>query len=288
MELLRRCYWCLRKVLCAATGVPPDWLEGPGPIKVLKGILSYKRICRTRLQVLAPVLEEDLALKRQWYKVTEAYTLCQVYRTRQEDGGYPHVYEVRMDHSGEVLLTAIREDEQSPCKVFAAHVDPESASEHSEEFLGAVACNFWGTEFCLYDSGCDRESLLQRTPLLREFPLRQQVELCKIGYTTNIMGECPRKIAVDLDRDGLHYHLENIAPRWDKKLNSYALPFFGRVKKASAKNFQLVIDGDPNTIFLIFGKISKDVFCLDFRSPLSPLDAIAIASTALAKKRAVS
>ena len=28
-------------------------------------------------------------------------------------------------------------------------------------------------------------------------------------------------------------------PRWDTRLKSYALPFFGRVKLASAKNFQL-------------------------------------------------
>merc|ERR1711957_608418 len=71
----------------------------------------------------------------------------------------------------------------------------------------------------------------------------------------------------DFDRDGAKHHMENIQPRWDNKLNSYALPFFGRVKKTSAKNFQLAKNNDHNTIFLMFGKISKDVFCLDFRSP---------------------
>merc|ERR1712113_454682 len=99
---------------------------------------------------------------------------------------------------------------------------------------------------------------------------------------------CPRKITVEFERTGTPYHMENMQPRWDKKLNSYALPFFGRVKKASAKNFQLVVDDDANTIFLMFGKISKDVFCLDFRGPIAPLDAFAIATAALAKKRAVS
>merc|ERR1711862_626552 len=101
--------------------------------------------------------------------------------------------------------------------------------------------------------------------------------LCKINFTINLMGDCPRKIGVDFERGGVSHHMENIAPRWDKKLNSYALPFFGRVKKASAKNFQLVVDGDPNTIFLIFGKITKDVFCLDYRGPLTPLDSMAVA-----------
>eukprot|EP00434_Breviolum_minutum_P029130 symbB.v1.2.025770.t1/scaffold2523.1/size146632/4 len=110
----------------------------------------------------------------------------------------------------------------------------------------------------------------------------------KIGYETNVFGDSPRKVSVEFVHKKERPQMGNLKPRWDKKLNSYALPFFGRVKKASAKNFQLVVNGDQNTIFLMFGKISKDVFCLDFRGPITPLEAFAIATAALAKKRAVS
>jgi len=118
--------------------------------------------------------------------------------------------------------------------------------------------------------------------------MRRRIEAMKVVYELNIMGGSPRRITVDFDRGGVHHTMKNMQPRWDKKLNSYALPFFGRAKKASAKNFQLVVNDDPNNIYLILGKISKDEFCLDFRSPLSTLDAFAIATAALAKKRAVS
>lgn len=289
-DLLRLCYWRLRELLCGAGGVPPAWLDGRGPVFLVRGTLAHRGAGRTPLSVLQAVLEEDVAAKtRRWLVPADGYTLCRVHRQRPAGGGYPHLYELRLDHSDELLLTASREDEQSACRLFehAAAAEP-GASEHSEAFLGVVLPNFWGTSFELHDSGTDVGALARRAPAAAGLPVHQRRCLCRVGYETNLLGDSPRKITVDFERDGVHHHMENIAPRWDKKLNSYALPFFGRVKKASAKNFQLVVDGDSNTIFLMFGKISKDVFCLDFRSPLALLDAMAIATAALAKKRAVS
>merc|ERR1712129_10234 len=187
----------------------------------------------------------------------------------------------------EVIMRAIREDEQSPCRIFTSALqDPTTGGEQNEEFLGSVVPGFWGTSFTLYDSGTDVEALQYRSKEAMQLPHRPRTALCAIGYEANLLGDSPRKITVDFERGAEKHHMENMQPRWDKKLNSYALPFFGRVKKASAKNFQLVVDDDPNTIFLMFGKISKDVFCLDFRGPLTSLDAFAIATAALAKKRA--
>mmetsp|Transcript_66093 Transcript_66093/g.186764 ORF Transcript_66093/g.186764 Transcript_66093/m.186764 type:complete len:543 (+) Transcript_66093:342-1970(+) len=288
-DLLRRCYWCLRETMCGATGVPSMWLDCRGPVKLAHGLLSHSDGCGTPLRVLSGVLEQDLeAKKQQWHTPFDGYTLCQVHRFRGQDGAYPHTYEMRLDHSDEVVMKAIREDEQSLCRIFAKSADPVSASEHCEEYLGSVVPNFWGTVFTLRDSGTDVDALARRAKDAMLLPLRPQSSLCTIGYETNLLGDCPRKISVDFQRGGTKYHMENMQPRWDKKLNSYALPFFGRVKKASAKNFQLVINNDQNTIFLMFGKISKDVFCLDYRGPISHLDAMAIALAALAKKRAVS
>jgi len=288
-DLLRKCYWCLRQTLCGVPGVPSSWLDTPGPIKLTRGVLSHKTACRTPLRVLAGVVDEDMSAKRErWQTPTDCYTLCRIHRQRQECGAYPHRYELRLDHSDEVLLTAFREDEQSMCRIFEGAAAGPEISEHDEAFLGSVVPNFWGTAFSVYDSGCDKEALLRLAPASADLPVRQRTPLCKIGYETNLLGDCPRKVTFDMDRGGQRYHMENVAPRWDKKLNSYALPFFGRVKKASAKNFQLVVDDNFNTIYLMFGKISKDVFCLDFRGPLAPIDAMAIAIAALAKKRAVS
>lgn len=289
-DLLKRCYWCLRELMCGATGVPGSWLDGKGPVKLVRGALLHADAVSTPLRILAGTLQEDLADKMlQWQVPTDCYTLCQVHRTRGPDGDYPHSYELRLDHSDEVIMRAIREDERGACRIYTKNVlDPGNASEHNEEYLGSVVPNFWGTSFVINDSGTDIEALGYRCKESTQLPLRRQTGICTVGYETNLLGDCPRKITVDFERGKTKHHMENLGPRWDAKLGSYALPFFGRVKKASAKNFQLVVNGDQNTIYLMFGKISKDVFCLDFRGPLAPLDAMGIAIAALAKKRAVS
>eukprot|EP00929_Paragymnodinium_shiwhaense_P108358 TRINITY_DN74678_c0_g1_i1.p1 TRINITY_DN74678_c0_g1~~TRINITY_DN74678_c0_g1_i1.p1 ORF type:complete len:564 (+),score=151.20 TRINITY_DN74678_c0_g1_i1:324-2015(+) len=288
-EITRCVYWCLRELLCSAAGPPAEWLDGSGGIRLFKGYLSYKSLCKVHLRTLCAPLAEDMRAKKElWQIPKDCYTLCQIHRIRGEDGAYPHIYEMRLDHSNEIVMTAIREDEQSSCKFFVGNAASAEKSEHCQEFIGSVVPNFWGTLFTCYDSGSDVQGLARYSPVAKDFPLRERTAQCKIGYETNILGNCPRKVLVDFERGGKSYHMENLQPRWDKKLNSYALPFFGRVKKASAKNFQLVIDNNMNTIYLMFGKISKDVFCLDYRGPLSALDAMGIACAALAKKRAVS
>merc|ERR1712136_220159 len=185
----------------------------------------------------------------------DGYTLCQVHRRRSEDGNYPHSYELRLDHTGEILLTARRNDEQSPCQIFQG-ASSSSSSTHSEEYVGMVESNFWGTCFTVYDSGADVEALVKNSPTLKDLPMRRRIEAMKVVYELNIMGGSPRRITVDFDRGGVHHTMKNIQP---------------------------VVNDDPNNIYLILGKISKDEFCLDFRSPLSTLDAFAIATAALAK-----
>lgn len=52
----------------------------------------------------------------------------------------------------------------------------------------------------------------------------------------------------------------------------YTLDFFGRVKQASVKNFQLIKKGDVHDkIYFQFGKVAKDIFAVDFTAPLTPL-----------------
>ena len=38
------------------------------------------------------------------------------------------------------------------------------------------------------------------------------------------------------------YTLEPLPPRWDPTLNSFSLPFYGRARLPSAKNFQMVLN----------------------------------------------
>ena len=87
-------------------------------------------------------------------------------------------------------------------------MDLREASEHSESYLGSVVPNFWGTVFTLYDSGTDTEALRSRAPDVMQIPLRPRTALCTVGYEVNLLGDCPRKVVVDFDRDGVHHHME--------------------------------------------------------------------------------
>eukprot|EP00923_Selenidium_pygospionis_P006584 GHVN01011303.1.p1 GENE.GHVN01011303.1~~GHVN01011303.1.p1 ORF type:complete len:109 (-),score=5.33 GHVN01011303.1:50-376(-) len=108
------------------------------------------------------------------------------------------------------------------------------------------------------------------------------------------MGDVPRRIYLEWAKNPdnpseiVPNPLENLVPRWDGALQSYALPFYDRVRKPSAKNFQLVEKGKEHDILFMFGKRSKDVFSLDFRIPITETLALGLAVSALAKKRVVA
>lgn len=85
--------------------------------------------------------------------------------------------------------------------------------------------------------------------------------------------------------------LKNKAPRWHEQLQCWCLNFRGRVTVASVKNFQLVaatqlvantpttsqpVQPDHDKIILQFGKVSEDMFTMDYRYPLSAFQAFAI------------
>uniref|UniRef100_A0A0R3RTB7 Tub domain-containing protein n=1 Tax=Elaeophora elaphi TaxID=1147741 RepID=A0A0R3RTB7_9BILA len=90
----------------------------------------------------------------------------------------------------------------------------------------------------------------------------------------------------------------NKSPVWNEDTQSYVLNFHGRVTQPSVKNFQIIHDADlycnatwPDWLLYIllalsakyivmqFGRIGYDAFTMDFRYPLSALQAFGIAMT---------
>merc|ERR1711907_135281 len=102
-------------------------------------------------------------------------------------------------------------------------------------------------------------------------------------YNTEDKGECrvvwcPRTPRVKGAKDCIE--LKTKLPKWNKQTKSLVLDFSGRVKKASARNFQLCPkegEGKDEHVFLQYGKVKKNHYALDFRHPLSPLQALGIA-----------
>ena len=60
---------------------------------------------------------------------------------------------------------------------------------------------------------------------------------------------------------------------------NYRLNFHGRVKLPSVKNYQLTPSADIADVWTQFGKVTEHEFHLDFKAPLSPLVAFALAIT---------
>jgi tubby-related protein 1 len=69
--------------------------------------------------------------------------------------------------------------------------------------------------------------------------------------------------------------LQSKSPSFEN--GSHKLNFSGRVTAASVKNFQVVRPRDSQRVVCQFGKIGDDRFHLDYRSPLSAIQAFALA-----------
>lgn len=95
--------------------------------------------------------------------------------------------------------------------------------------------------------------------------------------------ECPgrRRSEPDLRSGrGLAHHLVTRLPDWDAAKQSLTLDFEGRRPQGSAKNFQLVLENSPREPVLQYGKIGANAFCLDFKAPLSIVQAFGAALSA--------
>jgi tubby-related protein 1 len=108
------------------------------------------------------------------------------------------------------------------------------------------------------------------------------------------MGECPRYFKLEVitnnpntNKKEMH-KLQNLKPEWNEEMDCYCLNFYGRVKKASAKNFQIIYPDDNDNILLQHGKVNKDEFNIDFREPFNFVYAFAVSLVSIGKKRVVS
>jgi len=235
---------------------------------------------------------------------------CRVNREKRgmERSMFP-TYFLFLDIENIIFMLAARKRKKSRSSNYLISTSAQDLSRDSKNFISKLRANFLGTSFTVYDNG---ESISSRKLRPGKSNLRQ--ELAAVHYETNVLGfKGPRKMttiipALNHDREFIQVHpkqesetllerwknnemrdlldLHNKQPVWSEETQAFVLNFHGRVTQASVKNFQLVHSADEEYIVLQFGRISDDLFTLDYRFPLSALQAFSIALSSFDSKLA--
>ncbi|KRX16217.1 Tubby -like protein [Trichinella nelsoni] len=193
-----------------------------------------------------------------------------------------------------IFLLAARKRKKSTTSNYLISIDPTDLSRY------CASSNVLGTQFTLYDNG---ENPQKSTVI--DVGVRR--ELAAIIYDPNVLGlKGPRKMTVILpvirdfptikrvdlkpitERDSMIerwksdrcddlIELTNKSPIWNEDAQSYILNFHGRVTQASVKNFQIIHANNPDYVIMQFGRISENLFSMDYSYPLCALQAFGIA-----------
>ncbi len=211
---------------------------------------------------------------------------------------------VRSEADASVLLAFCHITGSSEVTFSSAY--PSKFTKDSQDYVGCLESSFTGTTFVTYDCGVSVDD-----PITTLFPEMSQGEHAALVYDSNVMGRIPNAmtaIVPDLSRNeplvgpgGLVDRFERNQtngllllrtrkPSWNTSTNSWTLDFHGRVKIASKKNFKIMnsIDEHNGEWLMLFGKVSKHRFSLDFRPPLSIMQVASIAASAFCDKLMVT
>jgi len=150
-------------------------------------------------------------------------------------------------------------------------------------YLGKLKCNLSAKKFTLFNDGVKvtKSGMIpfdQRDATFRE-------ALASVNYTK--VGRGPRQLVASIpsNSDNGSLFMVNKIPTWDTEMKVFTLKYHHRAHVKSVKNFQLVPDCSVSNppVLLRFGKTEDHVFNLDFRGPLSPLQALSFALTSFEK-----
>jgi len=144
--------------------------------------------------------------------------------------------------------------------------------DSSDQRAGKLKWNAKVNEFTLVDGGVNlkKVSWEEREELDRG-QVQPRTELFTVTHSTN-SASGTRFMRVALPSGMV---LVCKSPSWDPALKHSKLDFQGRVTMPSTKNFQLCIDGTQGVV-MQFGRVGKDAFNMDYKAPLSALQAFGI------------
>jgi hypothetical protein len=230
---------------------------------------------------------------------------CRIVRERSGANKFFPRYIMESD-AGTFLLSAKKQKKNRTSNYWITMTQADVGKD-SDAFLGKLRSNLFGLEFTCYGTGLNPKKIDPTMPQVHAIQLARQ-EMAAVQYSSSLWGSKPRgprKMCAVIPRvqpngerlvcrtvkpqtEGLNalqkagtasnlvesYH--NKPPKWNDQIGAFVLNFNKRVTQASVKNFQLTNNDDPDTVYLQFGRVGKDVFNMDFRYPFSPFQAFAI------------
>jgi len=227
--------------------------------------------------------------------------------TRERSGLNKLFPKYTVESESGVFLMSAKKQKQSKTSNYLITMSRGEVGKDADTFLGKLRSNFLGLEFTAYGAGLNPKKIDPTMSPVHAAQLARQ-ELVAAQYSSSLWGSKPsgpRKMSaviprvqpngerivcrtlnpdteglLALTKQGGCQHLvdsyTNKPPKWNDQIGAFVLNFNKRVTQASVKNFQLISAEDPDTVFLQFGRVGKDVFNMDFRYPISPFQAFAI------------
>jgi tubby-related protein 1 len=211
------------------------------------------------------------------------------------------VFELYLDGKNQQFLLSAKKRGSNKTSNYILSTDVKCPENDDSSRIAKLRSNFSGTEFIIYNRGMAPNKISKANEGLRSTHMRKEIGLCR--YEQNVLGtKGPRKMKCYIptvengvsttfqpanDAESMSrlidnkemtgiISLENKAPTWNAQVGAYVLNFYGRVTRASVKNFQLVDVEDPSRIILQFGRVEDEVFTMDVRWPMSIRQAFSI------------
>lgn len=235
---------------------------------------------------------------------------CRIVRNRSGLNKLYPKYSLQVEATGQHLMSS-KKRSKNKTSHYVITTNPEAKCEKDDDsYLGKLRSNFVGSEFVVYGRGINPKKVPPGTPAGQAITMVRP-EHAGISYTSTLWGKKPRgprRMQVVLphvtslgevlasrplsEDTGLaaearkaptngngdtrvdQYH--NKPPKWNEQIGAFVLNFNKRVTLASVKNFQLVTHDESDHVYLQFGRVGKEVFSMDVRFPLSPLQAFAV------------
>ncbi len=274
-----------------------------------------------RASVVADLSDKRLFLMQPGPKL--GHVQCTIRREKGKMGMFPK-YSLYLDENGEFLLSA-RKRKKSKSSNYLISLDKDDLARQSGNYFGKLRSNFIGTEFVIFDKGSKPQDnntksiqpnvrselggvLYQYNILGTRGPRKMTVVIPSLDQRNRRKSFMPDKGEQSImdafkeahgdgtesggaadngcrsTEDMIVY--QNKSPAWNEQLGAFCLNFNGRVTEASVKNFQLVETDESEDIVCQFGKVSEKEFTMDYKWPMSALQAFAICLTSFDSKLA--